>query len=180
MCVSCARRCVLRAYQSSRATFRGGLVCTRWARFVRPFLGRFLPPFWVGVFGLLFGCGWVCVWVVFGGVLGWCVGGVGERERQRRTGKGERAQGRTATANGASVNGRTACPFSSVRQCYLFSVDNIRRVVGGILQPNGNEKRRTVCVGSITLPQPLSRTLNSALRMIVSETFPIVGENLET
>lgn len=96
VCVSCARRCVLRAYQSSRATFRGGLMCPRWARFVRPFLGRFLPPFWVGVFGLLFGCGWVCVWVVFGGVLGWCVGGVGERERQRRTGKGERAQGRTA------------------------------------------------------------------------------------
>lgn len=89
----------------------------------------------VAVFG---GC---CGWVVgggFGGVV--CVGGVGERERQRRTGKGERAQGRTATANGASVNGRTACPFSSVRQCYLFNVDNIVPMVGGILQPNGNRK----------------------------------------
>lgn len=46
---------------------------------------------------------------------------------------------------------------------------------GVFYSTNGNEKRRTVCVGSITLPQPLSRTPNSNPRMIVSETFPIVG-----
>lgn len=151
MRVSCARGCVLCAYQSSRATFGGGFVCPRWARFVRPFLGGFRPRFgWV--FGLLFGCGFGGVWgCLFWGVLGWCVGVVGERERQRRTGKGERAQGRTATANGASVNGRTACPFSSVRQCYLFSVDNIAPMVGGILQPNGNRKTaNSMCPLTIT------------------------------
>lgn len=41
------------------------------------------------------------------------------------------------------MNGRTLAPcgrFSSVRQCYLFSVDNIAPMVGGILQPNGNRK----------------------------------------
>lgn len=112
-------------------------------------------------------------WVVFAPVLGGFFGGfrwgfclpfwglfwggvVGERERQRRTGKGERAQGRTAnTANGASTNGRTACPFSSVRQSYLFSVDNICRMVGGILQPNGNRKTaNSMCPLTLT-PTPI-------------------------
>lgn len=110
----------------SRACGRGGV----WfARFLVGFSAVF-----GGGFACLFGG---CFWVGFGGV--W-VGVVGERERQRRTGKGERAQGRTATANGASVGGRTACPFGRCGRYYLFSVDNICRMVGGILQPNGNRK----------------------------------------
>lgn len=127
--VSYARMYVLRAYYSC-AIFR------RWG----------LPPFWVGFSACFGGILWGLFW---GGV-------VGERERQRRTGKGERAQGRTAnTANGASTNGRTACPFSSVRQSYLFSVDNICRMVGGILQPNGNRKTaNSMCPLTLT-PTPI-------------------------
>lgn len=51
------------------------------------------------------------------------------------------------------------CPcrrLVSVRKSYLFSVDNIRRVVGGILQPNGNRKTaNSMCPLSHT-PTPLS------------------------
>ena len=153
----------MRAIAASAARVRDvrAWVCvTRVSKFARDFrrwvcvppLGAVFAPVLGGFFGLLFGCGWVCVWGCFWGLfLGGGVGVVGERERQRRTGKGERAQGRTATANGASVNGRTACPFSSVRQCYLFNVDNIRRMVGGILQPNGNRKTaNSMCPLTIT------------------------------
>ncbi len=114
----CARGRVLRAYQSSRATFRAvgfGCLCP-------PFLGGFSPPFWVGFSACFSGVGGCACGLSFGGCFGvvvW-VGVVGERERQRQPRKGERAQGRTATANGASVNGRTACPFSSVRQILSF------------------------------------------------------------
>ena len=120
------------------ARFFGGGGCPLWA--------RFSPPFWVGFSACFGGSLWGLFW---GGV-------VGERERQRRTGKGERAQGRTAnTANGASTNGRTACPFSSVRQSYLFNVDNICRMVGGILQPNGNRKTaNSMCPLTLT-PTPI-------------------------
>lgn len=75
-----------------RASLGGGFWCA-----CNPFFwGRFLPPFWVG-FRLVFWV-WVGVRLVgfwWWGFGGWCVGKVGERERQRRTGKGERAQGRT-------------------------------------------------------------------------------------
>ena len=60
------------------ARFFGGGGCPLWA--------RFSPPFWVGFSACFGGILWGLFW---GGV-------VGERERQRRTGKGERAQGRTA------------------------------------------------------------------------------------
>lgn len=119
----CAGVCYARI--KVRATLGGGLVCPRWARFVRPFSACFL-----GVGGLSLGVFWG--------------GGVGERERQRRTGKGENAQRLTACgcpcACGCACR---PCPcrlFLSVRQCYLFSVDNIAPMVGGILQPNGNRK----------------------------------------
>lgn len=54
------------------------------------------------------------------------------RKGARRTDKG-RERGR---AHGLPVLGG----FSSVHKSYLFSVDNICRMVGGILQPNGNRK----------------------------------------
>ena len=139
----CAGVCYARI--KVRATLGGGF----WARCNPPFLGCFRPRF-----GWVFRRFSVGVLLAFlGVVLGWVLG---ERERQRRTGKGERAQGRTAnTANGASTNGRTACPFSSVRQSYLFSVDNICRMVGGILQPNGNRKTaNSMCPLTLT-PTPI-------------------------
>ncbi len=50
------------------------------------------------------------------------------------------------------------CPcrlFLSVRQCYLFNVDNICRMVGGILQPNGNRKTaNSMCPLTLT-PTPI-------------------------
>lgn len=52
------------------------------------------------------------------------------------------------------MNGRTLAPcgrFSSVRQCYLFNVDNIAPMVGGILQQNGNRKTaNSMCPLTIT------------------------------
>lgn len=127
----------MRAIAASAARVRDvrAWVCvTRVSKFARDFSAVFwcalvTPIFWA-VFAPVFG--WVfsacflgvggCACGLFGlWVLGcvW-VGIVGERERQRQPRKGERAQGRTATANGASVNGRTACPFSSVRQILSF------------------------------------------------------------
>ena len=117
-----------------------------------PPLGAFCPSVFGAVFATVMGgCFWLAFWVWVGvrvgclwGCFGVFWGGVGERERQRRTGKGENAQRLTACgcpcACGCACR---PCPcrlFLSVRQCYLFSVDNICRMVGGILQPNGNRK----------------------------------------
>lgn len=138
----------------SRACGRGGV----WfARFLVGFSAVF-----GGGFACLFGG---CFWVGFGGV--W-VGVVGERERQRRTGKGERAQGRTATANGASVNGRTACPFwvgfrPSTNLIFLALI--IFAVWWGVFySQTATEKRRTVCVRSLSLPRTFLRTPNTSVR----------------
>ena len=90
-----------------------------------------------------------CFGVGFGG------GKVGGRERQRQPNKRERAHGahgnrkrrKRERAHGLPVLGG----FSSVRKSYLFNVDNICRMVGGILQPNGNRKTaNSMCPLTIT------------------------------
>ena len=114
---------------------------------VAPF-GRGFRPRFGWVFRLVLGVGFACLFGVFwwwGFGCVW-VGVVGERERQRRTGKGERvkANGRKgARQTRQTAQARTGARLARFRpsvQSYLFSVDNICRMVGGILQPNGNRK----------------------------------------
>lgn len=104
-----------------------------------------------GVFCPLSDSGRGCPFFAHCGRVFWCVGGVGvvvwesgracvpiglPNSRKRATAHGLRCP----FACGCACR---PCPcrlFLSVRQCYLFIVDNIAPMVGGILQPNGNRK----------------------------------------
>lgn len=156
-----ARGRVLRAYQSSRATFRrcavGGLCPPI-------FWGRFSPPFWVGFSACFSGVGGCACGGVFGGLFwGGGVGVVGERERQRRTGKGERAQGRTATAKRRKRERAHGLPVFVRPSNIIFLALIISRLWWGVFySQTATEKRRTVCVRSLSLPQTFLRTPNTS------------------
>lgn len=109
--VSCARACAC-------MLGRAWACVTRVSKFARFFRRWGVAPFWVG-FGLLFGCAcggilWGCFGVVVYGIKWANVNGNGERIKAN----GARAHGERV--KGANVNGRTACPFSSVRQILSF------------------------------------------------------------
>lgn len=127
------------------ARFFGGGGCPLWA--------RFSPPFWVGFSACFGGILWGLFW---GGV-------VGERERQRRTGKGERAQGRTATAKRRKHERAHGLPVFVRPSNLIFLTLIILRLWWGVFySQTATEKRRTVCVRSSTLPRSFLRTPNTS------------------
>ena len=145
-----------------------------------------------GVFCPLSDSGRGCPFFAHCGRVFWCVGGVGVvvwESGRACVSIGLPNSRKRATAHGLRVSVCLRLRLPSVSLSALFvrpsNIIFLALIIsaysrGVFYSTNGNEKRRTVCVGSITLPQPLSRTPNYNPRMIVSETFPIVGENLET
>lgn len=142
----------------SRVRGRGGV----WfARFLVGFAGGLV---WVSV-AVFGGC---CGWVVGGG-FGWCGGVCGwvyslalTRSRltdSRKTAHGSRLAGVRLLAVGVRVGGGVR-PSNLIFLALIIS----RLWWGGILQPNGNRKRRTVCVRSLSLPQTFLRTPNTSVR----------------
>lgn len=94
-----------------------------------------------------------------------------------------------ATAHGLHAPARLRSPpavrvrvggSSAVRQCYLFSVDNIGVLSGGILQQKRQRKTaHSMCPITITHTTPPPNTDLSNLRNVISETLPMIGDNLE-
>lgn len=154
--------CVTRVSKFARDFSGGGF----WV-FVSPVFGRFFAPVLGGFFGLLFGCGWVCVWVVFWGLFwGGGVGGCSGRTRtatataKRRTGArahGNRKRRKRERAHGLPV---------FVRPSNLIFLALIIFAVwwGVFYSQTATEKRRTVCVRSLSLPRPFFRTPNTSVR----------------
>lgn len=132
----------------SRACGRGGV----WfARFLVGFAGGLV---WVSV--AVFGgcCGWVLV------VVKWAnVNGNGERVKANGR-KGARQTRQTAQAR---TGARLARFRPSVNLIFLALI--ISRLWWGVFySQTATEKRRTVCVRSLSLPRPFFRTPNTSVR----------------
>lgn len=153
----CAGVCYARI--KVRATLGGGF----WARCNPPFLGCFRPRFgWVfrrfSVGVLLAFLGVVLGWVLV--VVKWAnVNGNGERVKANGR-KGARQTRQTAQAR---TGARLARFRPSVNLIFLTLI--IFAVWWGVFySQTATEKRRTVCVRSLSLPRPFFRTPNTSVR----------------
>ena len=167
----CAGVCYARI--KVRATLGGGF----WARCNPPFLGCFRPRFGWGwrlvLGGFVGGCfgvgcrGWF--WWLFGGVCGWVYSLALTRSRltdSRKTAHGSRLAGVRLLAVGVRLLAVGVRVGGGVRPSNLIFLALIIFAVwwGVFYSQTATEKRRTVCVRSLSLPRPFFRTPNTSVR----------------
>lgn len=135
------------------ARFFGGGGCPLWA--------RFSPPFWVGFSACFGGILWGLFW---GGGVGGCSGRTRTATATAKRRTGARAHGsRLAGVRLLAVGVRVGVGVRPSNLIFLALI--IFAVWWGVFySQTATEKRRTVCVRSLSLPRPFFRTPNTSVR----------------